>query len=142
MLFLTVIYVSGLFCFTFVLFAVCFHFCATKAALIVILYAFQVYHQCLVSLSFISCHQAAQIASAMILIQHTEAMNSRVAAFRQHYAKVAADKLEDSLCKFGSILAQGIIDAGSYIICLRSLGITLVLLGLMVKLWKVLSDFR
>ncbi|CAI8037235.1 26S proteasome non-ATPase regulatory subunit 1 [Geodia barretti] len=56
--------------------------------------------------------QAAQIASAMILIQHTEAMNSRVAGFRQHYAKVSADKLEDSLSKFGAILAQGIIDAG------------------------------
>ena len=50
----------------------------------------------------------------MILIQHTEAMNSRVAGFRQHYAKVSADKLEDSLSKFGAILAQGIIDAGHY----------------------------
>ena len=48
----------------------------------------------------------------MILIQHTEAMNSRVAGFRTHYAKVAADKLEDSLSKFGAIVAQGIIDAG------------------------------
>ena len=56
--------------------------------------------------------QAAQIASAMILIQHTELMNSKVATFRQHYAKVTSDKLEDSLTKFGAIIAQGIIDAG------------------------------
>ena len=56
--------------------------------------------------------QAAQIASAMILIQHTELMNSKVASFRQHYAKITSDKLEDSLTKFGAIIAQGIIDAG------------------------------
>lgn len=56
--------------------------------------------------------QAAQIASAMILIQHTEAMTSRVGSFRQHYSKVASDKLEDNLTKFGAIIAQGIIDAG------------------------------
>ena len=56
--------------------------------------------------------QAALIASAMILIQHTEGMSSRVASFRQRYSKMISDKLEDSVAKFGAIIAQGIIDAG------------------------------
>ena len=32
--------------------------------------------------------------------------------FRQMYSKVIADKHEDVMAKFGSILAQGIIDGG------------------------------
>ena len=56
--------------------------------------------------------QAALIASAMILIQHSEAMSSKVSFYRQHYAKIIADKHEHNLSKFGAILAQGIIDAG------------------------------
>lgn len=31
---------------------------------------------------------------------------------REAYTKVIADKHEDSIAKFGAILAQGIIDAG------------------------------
>ena len=48
----------------------------------------------------------------MILIQQSEATNSKVAFYRQHYAKIVADKHEHNITKFGAILAQGIIDAG------------------------------
>lgn len=56
--------------------------------------------------------QGALIASAMILIQQTEATCPRVKEFRALYAKVIVDKHEDHMAKFGAILAQGIIDAG------------------------------
>ncbi|XP_051158339.1 26S proteasome non-ATPase regulatory subunit 1 isoform X2 [Leptopilina boulardi] len=56
--------------------------------------------------------QGALIASAMILIQQTEATCPRVKDFRSLYAKVIVDKHEDVMAKFGAILAQGIIDAG------------------------------
>ncbi|KAK0092997.1 hypothetical protein PV326_000150 [Microctonus aethiopoides] len=56
--------------------------------------------------------QGALIASAMILIQQTEAICPRVKDFRALYAKVVVDKHEDVMAKFGAILAQGIIDAG------------------------------
>ncbi|MPC15068.1 26S proteasome non-ATPase regulatory subunit 1 [Portunus trituberculatus] len=56
--------------------------------------------------------QGALIASALVLIQQTEATCPKVKDFRQLYAKVISDKHEDSIAKFGAILAQGIIDAG------------------------------
>ncbi|XP_011302873.1 26S proteasome non-ATPase regulatory subunit 1 [Fopius arisanus] len=56
--------------------------------------------------------QGALIASAMILIQQTEATCPRIKEFRALYAKVVVDKHEDVMAKFGAILAQGIIDAG------------------------------
>uniref|UniRef100_A0A224XJ34 26S proteasome non-ATPase regulatory subunit 1 n=1 Tax=Panstrongylus lignarius TaxID=156445 RepID=A0A224XJ34_9HEMI len=56
--------------------------------------------------------QGALIASAMILIQHTEQTCPKVKDFRALYAKVIVDKHEDVMAKFGAILAQGIIDAG------------------------------
>eukprot|EP00731_Ephydatia_muelleri_P030163 Em0021g686a len=62
--------------------------------------------------------QAALVASAMVLIQQTETMCPKGTFFRQHYAKIISDKHEDLLAKFGSILAQGIIDA---VLTLRSL---------------------
>ena len=37
----------------------------------------------------------------------------QVSFYRQQYAKVIADKHEQSIAKFGAILAQGIIDAGT-----------------------------
>ena len=52
------------------------------------------------------------VAAAMILIQNSEAMSSKVSFYRQHFAKVVADKHEDTLTRFGAIIAQGIIDAG------------------------------
>ena len=56
--------------------------------------------------------QGALIASALILIQHTELTSSKVKDFRALYAKVIGDKHEDAMAKFGAILAQGIIDGG------------------------------
>lgn len=56
--------------------------------------------------------QGVLVASALILIQHSEASHSKVSFYRQQYAKVIADKHEQSIAKFGAILAQGIIDAG------------------------------
>ncbi|XP_037945332.1 26S proteasome non-ATPase regulatory subunit 1 isoform X2 [Teleopsis dalmanni] len=56
--------------------------------------------------------QGALIASAMILIQHTDQTCPKVAYFRQLYAEVISNKHEDVMAKYGAILAQGIIDAG------------------------------
>merc|ERR1712025_1485443 len=56
--------------------------------------------------------QGALIASAMILVQHTEQTCPKVKEFRALYQKVVSDKHEDVMAKFGAILAQGIIDAG------------------------------
>merc|ERR1719429_186997 len=56
--------------------------------------------------------QGALIASALILVQHTEQTCPKVKEFRTMYAKVISDKHEDVMAKFGAILAQGIIDAG------------------------------
>lgn len=57
--------------------------------------------------------QSALVASAMILIQHTDHMNSKATATRQRLLSVLGDKLEDSITKFGAILALGILNAGS-----------------------------
>ncbi|KAL7631720.1 UNVERIFIED_CONTAM: hypothetical protein RMT77_017975 [Armadillidium vulgare] len=56
--------------------------------------------------------QGALMASALVLIQQTESTCAKVKDFRQLYSKVIGDKHEDSIAKFGAILAQGIIDAG------------------------------
>lgn len=56
--------------------------------------------------------QGALIASAMILIQHTDQTCAKNSFFRQLYAEVITNKHEDVMAKYGAILAQGIIDAG------------------------------
>ncbi|XP_046642459.1 26S proteasome non-ATPase regulatory subunit 1-like [Daphnia pulicaria] len=56
--------------------------------------------------------QGALLASALVLVQHTEFTSSKVKDIRQLYAKVIGDKHEDVMAKFGAILAQGIIDSG------------------------------
>merc|ERR1712020_136607 len=56
--------------------------------------------------------RAALIASAMIMIQHTEVTCPKVKDFRALYAKIISDKHEDVMVKLGAIFAQGIIDAG------------------------------
>jgi len=56
--------------------------------------------------------QYALIASALITIQQTEATCPKVKQIREAYKKTISDKHEDSIAKFGAILAQGIIDAG------------------------------
>ena len=56
--------------------------------------------------------QGAYISLAMILIQQSETQQPKVAAIRELFAKVVADKHEDPMARFGASLAQGIIDAG------------------------------
>lgn len=56
--------------------------------------------------------QGALVASALILIQQTEATCPKVKDFRQLYHKVVSDKHDDVMAKFGAIIAQGILDAG------------------------------
>ncbi|OWB84872.1 hypothetical protein B5S33_g3528 [[Candida] boidinii] len=56
--------------------------------------------------------QGATIATSMILIQQTEKTFPKIKEIKEQYAKSIANKHEDSLAKFGSVLAQGIIDAG------------------------------
>ena len=45
----------------------------------------------------------------------------QVSFYRQQYAKVIADKHEQSIAKFGAILAQGIIDAGISFLCVLTI---------------------
>ena len=56
--------------------------------------------------------QGALISLAMILIEHNEQMNPKVATIRKTFEKVVGEKHEDALAKFGASLALGIIDAG------------------------------
>ncbi|RKO98605.1 hypothetical protein CXG81DRAFT_15699 [Caulochytrium protostelioides] len=56
--------------------------------------------------------QGALIASAMILVQHNEAQSPKVAAIRKQYETIIADRHEDVTARFGSVLGQGILDAG------------------------------
>ena len=47
-------------------------------------------------------------------------MSKKVTEIRKTYARIIGDRLEDSVAKFGAIIAQGIIDAGKefhYIVC-------------------------
>ena len=39
-------------------------------------------------------------------------MSKKVTEIRKTYARIIGDRLEDSVAKFGAIIAQGIIDAG------------------------------
>lgn len=50
--------------------------------------------------------QGALVASALILIQHTEITCPKVKEFRALYAKVIGDKHDDVMAKYGAILAQ------------------------------------
>lgn len=54
------------------------------------------------------------VASALITIQQTEITCPKVKQIREAYKKSISDKHEDSIAKFGAILAQGIIDAGTW----------------------------
>ncbi len=56
--------------------------------------------------------QGALIALGMILIQTNEAANPKVGPTRALYETIIKDKHEDVMARFGSVLAQGIIDAG------------------------------
>jgi len=56
--------------------------------------------------------QGALIAMAIVLIQQTAATCSEVIEFRKTITKTITEKGEDSITKFGAIIAQGILDAG------------------------------
>ncbi|XP_073132108.1 26S proteasome non-ATPase regulatory subunit 1 homolog A-like [Henckelia pumila] len=56
--------------------------------------------------------QGALIAMAMVMVQTSEAIDSRVGTFRRQLEKIIVDKHEDTMSKMGAILASGILDAG------------------------------
>ncbi|KAK6508711.1 proteasome regulatory particle base subunit [Arthrobotrys conoides] len=56
--------------------------------------------------------QGALISIGMILVQHNEAMNPKVAEFRKTFERILSDKTEDVLSKFGAAVALGLLDAG------------------------------
>ncbi|XP_073053545.1 26S proteasome non-ATPase regulatory subunit 1 homolog A-like isoform X2 [Primulina eburnea] len=56
--------------------------------------------------------QGALIAMAMVMVQTSEASDSRVGTFRRQLEKIIMDKHEDTMSKMGAILASGILDAG------------------------------
>ncbi|CAD5229027.1 unnamed protein product [Bursaphelenchus okinawaensis] len=56
--------------------------------------------------------QGAVIALSFVLIQQTEAACTKVAEFRKTIMKMIVEKGEDSITKFGAIMAHGILDAG------------------------------
>uniref|UniRef100_A0A5S6R326 26S proteasome non-ATPase regulatory subunit 1 n=1 Tax=Trichuris muris TaxID=70415 RepID=A0A5S6R326_TRIMR len=56
--------------------------------------------------------QGALIALGMVYMQHSEAMTPKAKDFRATLIKTICDKHEDSLAKFGAIIAHGILDAG------------------------------
>ncbi|KAF3938785.1 hypothetical protein ABW19_dt0202434 [Dactylella cylindrospora] len=56
--------------------------------------------------------QGALISIGMILAQHNETMNPKVAEFRKTFERILGDKTEDVLSKFGAAVALGLLDAG------------------------------
>ncbi|XP_031379897.1 26S proteasome non-ATPase regulatory subunit 1 homolog A-like [Punica granatum] len=68
--------------------------------------------------------QGALIAMAMVMVQVSEASDSRVGAFRRQLEKIILDKHEDTMSKMGAILASGILDAGGRNVTIRLLSKT------------------
>ncbi|BFG19674.1 hypothetical protein CerSpe_059480 [Prunus speciosa] len=68
--------------------------------------------------------QGALIAMAMVMVQISEASDSRVGAFRRQLEKIILDKHEDTISKMGAILASGILDAGGRNVTIRLLSKT------------------
>ncbi|KAL8162880.1 hypothetical protein V2J09_014369 [Rumex salicifolius] len=68
--------------------------------------------------------QGALIAMAMVMVQISEASDSRVGAFRRKLEKIILDKHEDTMSKMGAILASGILDAGGRNVTIRLLSKT------------------
>ncbi|XP_063715844.1 26S proteasome non-ATPase regulatory subunit 1-like [Symsagittifera roscoffensis] len=56
--------------------------------------------------------QGAMIASAMVLIQHTQVKVAKVKEIKDLFFNTVNDKHEDTMTKFGAILAIGIVNAG------------------------------
>ncbi|KAG8372741.1 hypothetical protein BUALT_Bualt12G0098300 [Buddleja alternifolia] len=68
--------------------------------------------------------QGALIAMAMVMVQISEASDSRVGAFRRQLEKIILDKHEDTMSKMGAILASGILDAGGRNVSIKLLSKT------------------
>ncbi|XP_042483203.1 26S proteasome non-ATPase regulatory subunit 1 homolog A-like [Macadamia integrifolia] len=68
--------------------------------------------------------QGALIAMAMVMVQMSEASDSRVGTFRRQLEKIILDKHEDTMSKMGAILASGILDAGGRNVTIRLLSKT------------------
>ncbi|KAG6428191.1 hypothetical protein SASPL_112442 [Salvia splendens] len=68
--------------------------------------------------------QGALIAMAMVMVQISEASDSRVGAFRRQLEKIIQDKHEDTISKMGAILASGILDAGGRNVTIKLLSKT------------------
>ncbi|CAN4120771.1 unnamed protein product [Withania somnifera] len=68
--------------------------------------------------------QGALIAMAMVMVQISEASDSRVGVFRRQLEKIVLDKHEDTMSKMGAILASGILDAGGRNVTLKLLSKT------------------
>ncbi|OIT06050.1 PREDICTED: 26S proteasome non-ATPase regulatory subunit 1 homolog A-like [Nicotiana attenuata] len=68
--------------------------------------------------------QGALIAMAMVMVQISEACDSRVGAFRRQLEKIILDKHEDTMIKMGAILASGILDAGGRNVTIKLLSKT------------------
>jgi len=46
------------------------------------------------------------------MVQQNDVLCPRMSGFRDKLTKIVAEKTEDSIVKFGAVLATGIIDAG------------------------------
>ncbi|CDO99454.1 unnamed protein product [Coffea canephora] len=68
--------------------------------------------------------QGALMAMAMVMVQISEASDSRVGAFRRQLEKIILDKHEDTMSKMGAILATGILDAGGRNVTIKLLSKT------------------
>ncbi|XP_009379347.2 26S proteasome non-ATPase regulatory subunit 1 homolog A [Pyrus x bretschneideri] len=68
--------------------------------------------------------QGALIAMAMVMVQISEASDSRVGVFRRQLEKIILDKHEDTMSKMGAILAAGILNAGGRNVTIRLLSKT------------------
>ncbi|KAK4421599.1 26S proteasome non-ATPase regulatory subunitA [Sesamum alatum] len=68
--------------------------------------------------------QGALISMAMVMVQISEASDSRVGAFRRQLEKIILDKHEDTMSKMGAILASGILDAGGRNVTIKLLSKT------------------
>eukprot|EP00268_Persea_americana_P033165 TRINITY_DN328_c0_g1_i6.p1 TRINITY_DN328_c0_g1~~TRINITY_DN328_c0_g1_i6.p1 ORF type:complete len:1072 (+),score=241.76 TRINITY_DN328_c0_g1_i6:176-3217(+) len=68
--------------------------------------------------------QGALIAMAMVMVQTSEACDSRVGTFRRQLEKIVLDKHEDTMSKMGAILASGILDAGGRNVTIKLLSKT------------------
>ncbi|EOA34152.1 hypothetical protein CARUB_v10021654mg [Capsella rubella] len=68
--------------------------------------------------------QGALVSMAMVMVQISEASDSRVGAFRHQLEKILLDRLTDEMSNTGAILASGILDAGGRNVTIRLLSTT------------------